>query len=308
MNLTEAKDTFLDDLNRRSPNTVRAYDLAIRQLIDYAGPDFDTGDLTREIVMAAVRQVNVRNVSRNTLSSYISGISVFLRFLVLERLVSFDLIDLERLRDRMNSLLGPAPRRLPQVPSDDAVYAVIAAARAVEPTTERLELLKGRDVALLETLRSTGARVSEIVGLKRKDLNPEDRTAIVLGKGNKQRMIFFDQVTWDAIQDYLEMRDDEPANGQPVFARHDRTTGGETLPMSPTSVRNVVTKFTIEAGVDEYIHPHSFRHRVATKVLTATGDLAATQDILGHSSPTTTRVYAKLAGKRLRAAHDAAEL
>ena len=308
MNLLAAKEMFLSDLARRSENTRRAYDLGIRQVTDYIDdPEFDTADLSPELVMAAMRKVNVRNVSDNTLASYITGVNVFLKYLVVERLVPFDLIDLENLRDRLSGLVGKNPRRLPYVPTDDTVEAILQAARDVEPTTERLAILRLRDIALLETLRSTGARVSEITGLKCGDLINNEQAAMVNGKGRKDRMVFFDDQAWSDVQLYLALRNDEPAtDDQPVFARHDRAATGQVLPMSASSVRNVVYRFSVEAGVSGDMHPHAFRHRLATKVLTATGDLTATQDLLGHSNPATTRIYTRLSTNRLRAAHDAA--
>lgn len=314
MNLNEAREMFLSDLHRRSPNTIRSYDLAVRQVITHLGAEFDVADLAPEHIMAAVRTIHVRNVARTTLASYITGINRFVRFLILEGLVGLDMADLERLRERLRDLLGPATRRLPHIPTDDAVAALVEAATESADHTDRLALLRARDIALLHTLRSTGARVGEIVGLRRRDLIPDDKAAMVHGKGDKDRVVLFDDRAWRAVNTYLGMRDREnmitpmPTELEPVFARHDRACQGTVSPLTPTAVRNVLARLALEAGVDENIHPHAFRHRVGTKVLEATGNLAATQDILGHENPSTTRVYARLARANLREAHTSANL
>lgn len=308
MKLNEAHQLFLDDQSRRSPNTVRAYDLAVRQLVEHLDdPELETKALTAEHVLSAVRRVHIRNVSRNTLASYTTGIFLFARFLVLERLVDFDLTDLERMRERTRAMLGRASRRLPVVPSEDEVSAIIESARKVVGHTPRLRLLAARNLALLQAIRTTGARVSEITGLRCKDLRHGERAALVLGKGDKERFVLFGEDAWADLMAYLELRGETCENGQPLFARHDRAARGELLPLTTNAVRDVLAQAAAEAGV-EYVHPHALRHAFATRVLTATGDLAATQDLLGHANPNTTRIYARLAGSHLRAAHDAAGL
>ena len=168
-----------------------------------------------------------------------------------------------------------------------------------------------RNIALLETLRSTGARVGEVVALRRADLTYERQAAVVTGKGGKQRLIYFDDSAWGALGHYLQVRQDG-ASGRalaslPLFARHDLGAGSKVLPISTNTVRSVVNEFCQAAGLDEPVTPHLFRHRFATGVLSATHDLAATQDLLGHSSPTTTRIYARLTEEDTAEAHRQAQ-
>jgi site-specific recombinase XerD len=89
----------------------------------------------------------------------------------------------------------------------------------------------------------------------------------------------------------------------PLFSRHDKGAGKKVLPISTNTVRKAINDLCQFAGLDEAITPHLFRHRFATGVLSATRDLAATQDLLGHASPTTTRIYAKLTDEDTAEAH-----
>jgi site-specific recombinase XerD len=191
---------------------------------------------------------------------------------------------------------------------------LIAAARDIPaPTTgapgdvERANLRRLRDVALLFALKTSGARVGELVKLTRGDLDAREKSAIVTGKGDKQRVVYFDDAAWSAIQAYLrERRDGKETRALyqlPLFAAHDRSASARLHTLSTQRVERIVTCCARRAGIETPLSPHSFRHAFATRVLEQTSDLAVVQDMLGHASPTTTRVYAKVSSRRMREAH-----
>lgn len=130
------------------------------------------------------------------------------------------------------------------------------------------------------------------------------------GKGDKQRIVYFDDQAWQAIQEYLQARNDGERGRAlyrlPVFARHDRRASSQTLPLTTDTVRLVFKQLATDAQIEITLTPHSLRHAFATRVLEATSDLAVVQDMLGHASPETTRIYAKVSNKKMRAAHRAA--
>jgi site-specific recombinase XerD len=157
-------------------------------------------------------------------------------------------------------------------------------------------------------MRGSGVRVSELVSLRRGDLDRENQRAIVTGKGSKQRLVFFTDAAWRAIWTYLEARSDGATSralaNLPVFARHDRAAGRKVQPLTTQSVRDVVWDLAKAAGAAEMgITPHRFRAWFATHLVAETGDLAAVQDLLGHESADTTRVYTKVAAQRLADVH-----
>lgn len=321
-----AVEAFRRDLRlRRSPHTVEAYSTALRHFETFCGENYQAAsqmpvtDIAPDSAMAFVRWLQETNpVSPTTLDNYLTAISRFYRWLMLEGRASFDAADYARLQERLSDVRGRRPPRpLPRVPAEDAVQALIDTAYAV-PLPQDLNSARGRravlrrlrNIALVEVLRSTGARVGEVVALRRGDLDHERRAAVVTGKGGKQRLIFFDEKAWSALSHYLRTRQDG-ASGRsltslPLFARHDRGAGGKVLTISTNTVRSVVGDLCQQAGLDQTITPHLFRHRFATGVLTATHDLAATQDLLGHASPTTTRIYAKLTDDETEEAHQKA--
>ncbi len=238
----------------------------------------------------------------STLDLYLVVLSDFYGFLTTERLVDIDPGDLEAMRRRFRNIRRRLIRKLPRDYTDDVIKAIIAAARAVpsDPEKPRQELRRLRDIAIVECLRSSGMRVGELVDMRRGDLNPEGRSADIIGKGRVQRRVFFDKPAWRALQTYLAARNDGARDGplyqKPVFARHDRRAGDKVLPLSTRSVESIIERLVKLADVPEgvKITPHAFRHYFATKFLAESRNLAVVQDALGHASPDTTRIYARV--------------
>jgi site-specific recombinase XerD len=162
---------------------------------------------------------------------------------------------------------------------------------------------KERNIALIEVLASSGCRISEVINLNVQDIDRVNRTAIVTGKGSKQRRAWFSQSAMDALETYWKERGSTMAT-DPVFLRHDKGTGSKVQRMSPTTARNVVKQIAMVAGIDpNKFSPHYFRHAFAIRVLSETHDLALTQDLLGHADPAATRVYAKIYSEDMQRAH-----
>lgn len=325
--ISEAIEAFRRDLAiRRSPHTVEAYTTALRHLEAFCAEtgrpadQMPAAEVSPDMALSYVRWLQEENpVGPTTLDNYLSAISRFFRWLMLENRAGFSAADFARLQERLSDVRGRRPPRpLPHVPAEDAVQALLQAAYAIPLPADansskgRMAVLRRlRNIALLEVLRSTGARVGEVVTLRRTDLDYERRAAIVTGKGRKQRLVFLDDKAWGALSFYLRTRQDGASGralaGLPLFARHDRGAGSRVLPITTNTVRAAIEELCRAAGIEEAITPHKFRHRFATGVLSATHDLAATQDLLGHSSPTTTRIYAKLTDEDTAEAHKKAQ-
>jgi site-specific recombinase XerD len=304
----ELIERFLADLEvGRSPATVATYRSVLRRFKEMVGDQ----ELAAEHAVQFAREVSDRGrAPRTTVQLYTTAVTRFYAFLVRED-IKPDL-PLAKIQLRLTQLRGKRPKSLPRVPTDDLMDRIVAAARAVPPaSTASGERIRLRNIALVETLRGSGLRVSEVVSLRRGDLEPQARRAVVTGKGSKQRLVFFTDAAWRAIETYLEARQDG-ADGRgvarlPVFARHDRGAGSRLLPLTTQSIRDVVWSLARAAGaLDAGITPHRFRAWFATHLVAETGDLAAVQDLLGHESADTTRVYTKVAGQRLREVHQRA--
>jgi site-specific recombinase XerD len=159
-----------------------------------------------------------------------------------------------------------------------------------------------RDLAIIHTLYSTGLRVSELVGLDRDQVNLERREFMVRGKGKKPRIVFLSDLACDYIQNYLKLRDD---NFEPLFINGLKTsiTDGEKRRLSARSVQNIIKKYSLKAGIVKQVTPHTLRHSYATQLLMNGADIRSVQEMLGHSSITTTQVYTHITDKKLRETH-----
>jgi site-specific recombinase XerD len=310
--VASAVERYLDDLAvARSGETVKTYRVALGRFLEFlatlAPAPTMLADLTIEHPVDFVRWLARADVLRSTVQLYATAATGFYAFLVREQLRPD--LQLELMRLRLRALRGKRHKTLPRVPPDEVVERLVQAAHRVPPAdTAAGERMRLRNVAIVETLRGSGLRVSELVSLKRGDLDRDHRRAVVTGKGGKQRLIFFTDAAWRAIHLYMEARGDG-ASGRgvaslPVFARHDSRARNRPLPLTTQSVRDVVWELARRAGADELgLTPHRFRAWFATHMVAETGDLAATQDLLGHESADTTRVYTKVAAQRLAEAH-----
>jgi site-specific recombinase XerD len=308
----EAVDRFLADTAvGRSGETVKTYRAALNRFADFLAtrepPPTLVAELTADHAIEFVRWLSRGSAVRTTVQLYSTAVTRLYAFLVREQLRPD--LPLELMRLRLSALRGKRPKSLPRVPADEVVERLVAAARGAPPAETRDgERIRLRNIAIVETLRGSGLRVSELVSLRRGDLDREQRRAVVTGKGGRQRLVFFTDPAWRAITTYLEARADGASGrgvaGLPVFARHDSRARGRPLPLNTQSVRDVVWSLARRAGADELgLTPHRFRAWFATHMVAQTGDLAATQDLLGHESADTTRVYTKVAAQRLAEAH-----
>ena len=180
-------------------------------------------------------------------------------------------------------------RHLPDTLSIDEVTQLLDAI----PTTDPLDL---RDKALLELLYGTGARISEIMSLVVDDLTDCDGILRITGKGDKQRLVPVGTKAITATEDYL-------VRARPVFARGKthalllNTRGG---PLSRQSAWAVLKNAAARAGLDKDISPHTLRHSYATHLLEGGADVRVVQELLGHSSVTTTQIYTHVTAENLR--------
>jgi integrase/recombinase XerC len=169
------------------------------------------------------------------------------------------------------------------------------------------DLLGARDRAILETLYSTGIRVSELVGINLGDIDEAGQAIIVRGKGKKERMVPLGSHALKALSHYISMLNTHNQRAgiafdpnAPLFINKHGSR------LSTRSVRRKVSKYLVQAGLDEAISPHTLRHSFATHLLDNGADLRSVQELLGHQSLSTTQVYTHLTSQRMRQAYDAA--
>lgn len=167
-------------------------------------------------------------------------------------------------------------------------------------TDEELEVMRDsceeiRDVAIIDILASTGMRVGEMVLLDKEDINFEERECIVFGKGDKERIVYFDVRTKLHLQSYIDSRiDDDPALFVSLTAPHKRLEIG--------GVETRLRKLGTELGIDR-VHPHKFRRTLATMAIDKGMPIEQLQQLLGHQRIDTTLQYAMVKQSNVKIAH-----
>ncbi|KKU77796.1 MAG: Integrase-recombinase [Candidatus Peregrinibacteria bacterium GW2011_GWA2_47_7] len=165
-----------------------------------------------------------------------------------------------------------------------------------------------RDIAIFETLYSTGLRVSELRNLNRDQVNLTRREFMVRGKGRKPRIVFLSEKAAERIGKYLSARDD---NFEPLFLNHGRSAGlkkditiGEKRRLTTYWIEVMIKKYARHAGIVKRVTPHTLRHSFATTLLQNGADIRSVQEMLGHASITTTQVYTHITNRRLKEVHE----
>ncbi|MCA9294658.1 MAG: tyrosine recombinase XerC [Phycisphaerales bacterium] len=188
-------------------------------------------------------------------------------------------------------------KRLPKAITVEQVEQLLAA-------PDDQDVLGARDRAMLETLYSTGIRVSELVDLNVEDMDESAEALRIRGKGKKERMVPLGSHALAAIRHYMNvLQNDEryaPAWSKPNAPLFINKHGGR---LSSRSVRRKLDKYLRQVGLDPSVSPHTLRHSFATHLLDNGADLRSVQELLGHQSLSTTQTYTHLTTQRLREAY-----
>jgi integrase/recombinase XerC len=187
----------------------------------------------------------------------------------------------------------PKERRpLPDVPPIDQVFALL--------NTEATEPLEVRDRAILELFYASGIRVSELVALDLRDVDLSGGTLRAMGKGQRERQVFFGHTARDTLRAYLALRQPEDPVDPALFLNH----RGRRL--STRGVQLLVKKHCQQTGLPPSTSPHTLRHAFATHLLDNGADLRSIQELLGHQHLSTTQQYTQVSMAHLFEVYDSA--
>lgn len=160
-------------------------------------------------------------------------------------------------------------------------------------------LWETRDKALVEMMYSSGCRLSEITNLKIEDFSNDYSKATVLGKGNKQRIVFFEKDAREALRKYLEDRDFQFTNQKITNPKNFLFLNQKGFPLSKHGVSFILSKYSGIEGTNHHVNPHALRHTFATAMITQGADVRKVQEMLGHSNISTTQRYTHLSTKQI---------
>ena len=277
-------DRFVASLtNERnaSPHTLRAYSKDLSQLESFARARLSHDPTAVEIDLWLLRaffaDLHTRKASATTAGRKLATFRSFFRFLCREGTLT---------RNPARSLVGPRKDfRIPTYLQEAEAGDLMNASDKTNKSTER-------DTAVLELLYSTGMRCSEIVGLVLDDVDVGSRSIRVLGKGRKERWVPFGAPADKALSRYLQTRG-HPSGRDPLIV------GSNGRPISDRTVRRIVARGLVRAAIRTKASTHTLRHSYATHLLQRGGDLRSIQELLGHSSLSTTQRYTHVNPKYL---------
>jgi site-specific recombinase XerD len=226
------------------------------------------------------------NLKKTTQSYYIIALRNFLKYLIKRDfdVLSPDKIELPKIPTRQIEIIEyPDLERLLAAPNDQDLRSL-------------------RDKAILETLFSTGLRISELCSLNRRfDINRGELS--VRGKGGKIRVVFLSERAKKAIKNYLDKRGDAE---EALFISLTKSKKPKIIGrIIPRTIQRIVDFYSRKAGITKKVHPHTIRHLFATDLLIGGADLRSVQELLGHASISTTQIYTHLTNKELREVHQA---
>lgn len=268
--LAEHLEGFLVHLSaRRSAATVRSYGSDLRQYLAFVADDsvFDTSSLR-----LFLRKHGGQPVSR---ARKLSTLRAFARYL--RTVGALDCDPTEPLEAPYKRKKLPKSLNQPQA-------GELLDQTAVGRTPER-------DRALLELLYSAGLRAAEVVSVKLADVSFGERSLRVIGKGNKERVVFYGSTAAAALDDYVR---------GPRVAGSALFTNDKGLALTTRTVQNIVKRWAIAAGLPPETSPHTLRHSFATHLLDGGADLKTVQQLLGHESLATTQIYTHVSIERLK--------
>lgn len=291
MSLDQAIDLFLDHIKLErglARNTVEAYARDLGRFRDFAATLAlnDAAQIEQRHLLSHLVKLSEARLAARSQARALVALRGLFKFLRAERHIPTDPtaeIDLPRLG-----------RQLPSILTLDEVEQLLAAPKI----TGRLHDL--RDAAMIETLYSTGLRVSELVALRLADVNLADGFLITLGKGKKQRIVPLGEAAQQKIVLYLAEARPRLARGRNAPALF-LTARGRS--MTRQNFWHLLLGYAVRAGINKPISPHKLRHSFATHLLERGADLRAVQAMLGHADVSTTQIYTHLTTQRLQDIH-----
>ena len=296
-NVGERWEEYLRLGRRMSPHTVAAYLGDLHSLMEFLslGTDATPEQLRDVLTLRAVRSWLARTLAdggaRSTIARHTAAIRNFTSWAMREGILASDPAAL---------LSSPrADQRLPSPLDESDARALLNTARDEAAAGGASQI---RNWAILELTYACGLRVSEVCALDISSLNREALTVRVVGKGNKERVVPYGPPAADALDHWL-------VRGRPKLAGersgHALFLGDKGGRIDPRVVRSMVHKMAARAGVHD-IAPHGLRHSTATHLLQGGADLRAVQEMLGHSSLSTTQRYTHVDTARLSAIYQRA--
>lgn len=297
MSIKDLKTQFLEYLEiekNRSRKTIENYNHYLARFISFAKVS-KSEDISEELIrkyrlyLNRLTDAHGGPLKKVTQNYHIIALRAFLKYLAKRdiKTVPAEKVELGKQEERQVTFLEP--------------QELERFLRSPEGTT----LADLRDRAILETLFSTGLRVSELCALNLDDIDLKRGEFSVRGKGSKLRLVFLSDTAKAGLSSYIDKRHDADEALFIRIPRGENFSKSENLRLTPRTIQRIIKKYAVAAGiVGKKVSPHSLRHSFATDLLRNGADIRSVQALLGHSSVTTTQIYTHITDKQLREVHE----
>jgi len=270
-----------------SPHTVLAYTRDVDQFIGFVkskGSLFDDPNrIDPAFARSYLRWLELKNFSKKSVARKISSCRAFFRYLLRERKIKLNPFE--------NILTPKLGKRLPSFLYPEEVIKLLNAVNLKHKNGPR-------DLAILELIYASGMRVGEVTKLRTENIELESGEVLVQGKGDKERVVLIGSHAINSIKAYLTNRDKKSENT--MFL------GRAGSKLTSRSIERMVRKYARKAGLEKRVTPHTLRHSFATHLLSGGADLKVVQELLGHSSLSTTQIYTHITKEKLKSIYDKA--
>lgn len=278
-------EDFLDYLlidKKYSPNTIESYARDLEKYYIFQKQrNVKINQIKKEDIKEYLKYLKESKMSDKSISRNISSIRTFYKFLLMERVITkspIELIELPKIK-----------KTLPTVLSTEEV------SRLLDITVT--DAYSARNKAMLELMYATGLRVSELIALKKQDINFEDAVLKTMGKGSKERILPIGDYALEALHLYLDGYRDELMKKKVtdfLFLNNHGT------PITRQGFFKMIKKLAKEKNITTPFSPHTLRHSFATHLLDCGADLRSIQELLGHSDISTTQIYTHVSNDLLK--------
>nr|WP_315047924.1 site-specific tyrosine recombinase/integron integrase [uncultured Leptotrichia sp.] len=278
----------------KSSNTIRSYRRDILQFMEYID-EYEEIRTFEDVEMLTIRSFiaylnsderlkkkkNAKVVSKRSINRKISALRTFFKYLQEKKVIQTNKV--------MYVNMPKFEKELPNVLSKDDLNKM----RSVI-NTEKITGI--RDRLIIELLYSSGIRASELINLNEYVIDFNEREMRIVGKGDKERITFFSRNAKKWLEKYIEEKKKEYKN----YSKEILITNSKGEKLTTRSLRRLISNHATEAGLQKEVTPHVFRHSFATELLNNGVDIRYLQELLGHSSISTTQVYTHVSKSFLR--------
>ena len=279
-----------------SEKTVINYQRDLKNLFEFLGKTYgeDVLDYPEKLKLIFFRQYILKlqtdGLAKSSISRHIASMKSFFKYLILMEIIEESPVE--------NLATPKKEERLPKFLYYDEVVDMLNSCGR--------DLWGLRDKAILEVAYGGGIRVSELVSINMLDINHSAKMVIVLGKGNKERVVPLGEVALNAVLAYKNALGKEKLKFLVEFKYEDplfinQQNGGR---LTDRSIRNIVNKYIENGAIKKKISPHALRHSYATHLLENGADIRAVQELLGHKSLNATQVYTHITKSNMRKIYD----